>query len=91
MLGLSLVYIFAGQVRLAIDHHLLLYFCHSPTFAAEQLYLSFCRGYFACIIVTLKRSCGMPIILLFGCLEVEGYIRHYTSSKSRRLLLVSIP
>lgn len=95
MLGLILVHIFAGRVCLAIDyHHLLLHICHLPAFEAEQLYLSFCRG---CLIrsfesntVTARSSGEMPFILLLGCLEVEGYIRHYTSSKSRRHLLVSM-
>lgn len=96
MLGLILVYIFVCWVCLAIDyHHPLLHLCHAPAFEAEQLYLSFCRGSlimsFESSSVTSRSSWEMPFILFFGCLEVEGYIRYYTSSKSRRYLLVSMP
>lgn len=52
MLGLILVYIFAGRVCLAIDYHpLLLHLCHSAAFAAEQLYLRFYRG---CLIMSFE-------------------------------------
>jgi len=59
----------------SVIHHLLSHLCHSSTFVADHLYLGLCSGFlmtrFESITAMSKRSWEMPVILLFGCLEVR--------------------
>lgn len=82
----------SGMCLVIQYHHLLLHFCHSSTFVADQLYLGLCSDIlimrFESRTATSKKEVlGDAQYSLIWVLGGKGHVRHYSTSKSRRHLL----